>query len=81
MVRPPLTWADRAACGYLVVGSQSARACATVGMRSRSRSASFSRTARAESLRLARAAMARARAVHPWIHVEFAATLAALDRP
>ncbi|MBL8973298.1 MAG: serine/threonine protein kinase [Myxococcales bacterium] len=37
--------------------------------------------ARAESLRLARAAMARARAVHPWIHVEFAATLAALDRP
>jgi tetratricopeptide (TPR) repeat protein/predicted Ser/Thr protein kinase len=37
--------------------------------------------ARAESLRLARAEMARARAVHPWIHVEFAATVAALDRP
>lgn len=34
--------------------------------------------ARSESLRLARAAMARARAVHPWIHVEFAATVAAL---
>ncbi len=35
--------------------------------------------ARDESLRLAHADMARARAVHPLIHVEFAATVAALD--
>lgn len=35
---------------------------------------------RDESLRLARADMARARAVHPLIHVEFAATVAALER-